>query len=267
MSKGLSRRDLLASTGAALGAALGASAALKVRAAAAGRPERRWGLAVDLQRCKAPSGCRRCADACHAAHRVPRLTDTRHALTWAWMEPFARVFPEQVHGYEPPARAELPVLVLCNHCANAPCTKVCPTAATWRRGDGIVAMDEHRCIGCRYCMAACPYGARSFNWESSGQGPAQRCDGTPVAVRSLCDKASYPARSAGVVEKCTLCAERIDVGQVPLCVETCRDLGIAALTFGDLGDATSPLRQLLAQRRTLRRRPALGTEPSVFYLV
>jgi molybdopterin-containing oxidoreductase family iron-sulfur binding subunit len=113
-------------------------------------------------------------------------------------------------------------------------------------------MDEHRCIGCRYCMAACPYGSRSFNWEEprSNSGPS-----------------AYPTRTAGVVEKCTLCVERIDVGQIPLCVETCEKLGVAALTFGNLEDANAPLRQLLATRQVLRRRPSLGTEPRVFYLV
>jgi Fe-S-cluster-containing dehydrogenase component len=115
-----------------------------------------------------------------------------------------------------------------------------------------VAMDQHRCIGCRYCMAACPYGARSFNWENPPSGSLP---------------GSYPARTAGVVEKCTLCVERIDEGLAPLCVETCRGRGTGALTFGNLEDGSSPLRQLLASRPVLRRRPVLGTEPSVFYLV
>ena len=113
-------------------------------------------------------------------------------------------------------------------------------------------MDAHRCIGCRYCMTACPFGARSFNWENP----------KPAETAS-----NYPARSAGVVEKCNLCVERLDVGQVPLCVETCQARGTAALTFGNLEDADSSLRRLLASRQVLRRRPALGTEPSIFYLV
>jgi molybdopterin-containing oxidoreductase family iron-sulfur binding subunit len=160
------------------------------------------------------------------------------------------VLPEQVSPYQAEARSRTPVLVLCNHCKNAPCTRVCPTGATWRRSDGVVAMDEHRCIGCRYCMAACPYGSRSFNWESPRGLPA----------------GNYPARRAGVVEKCNLCVERLDVGQIPLCVETCRGIGVAALTFGNLDDANSPLRRLLGSRQALQRRPSLGTEPSIFYL-
>jgi Fe-S-cluster-containing dehydrogenase component len=254
MTRGLRRRDLLTSSGAALGAALlGGMAGRKAAGAVVTQRSPRWGIAVDLARCASRDGCRQCIDACHAAHRVPTVKDPRHEIKWVWKEPFARVFPEQVHGYEAEAQRQMPVLVACNHCRNAPCTKVCPTGATWRRSDGVVAMDEHRCIGCRYCMAACPYGARSFNWEKSPDGRAGR--------------GSYPARTAGVVEKCTLCVERLDVGQEPLCVEVCRRAGPAALTFGDLEDEGSPLRRTLATRQVLRRKAALGTEPSVFYLV
>jgi Fe-S-cluster-containing dehydrogenase component len=113
-------------------------------------------------------------------------------------------------------------------------------------------MDPHRCIGCRYCMAACPYGSRSFNWENPSE--AEHAGG-------------YPQRSAGVVEKCTLCVERIDIGLAPWCVEACTRAGKAALTFGDLADPTSEVSRLLAARRALRRRPELGTLPNVYYLV
>lgn len=248
----LSRRGLLTATGAALGAAAVTGISSRTGlASVAGKATPRWGIAVDVGRCASQSGCRACIDACHSGHRVPALADPRHAIKWVWKEPFARVFPEQDHAYQSEARRQLPVLVLCNHCTHAPCTRVCPTQATWRRSDGVVAMDAHRCIGCRYCMTACPFGARSFNWENPQPGPAAN---------------NYPARAAGVVEKCTLCVERLDAGLEPLCVETCRAQGPAALTFGNLEDGSSPLRQLLANRQVLRRRPALGTEPSVFYL-
>ena len=249
MKSSLTRRDLLAGAGAAVGAA---SLTRSGIAAVSGQGIPRWGIAVDVSRCASQSGCRACIDACHAAHRVPALADPRHEIKWVWKEGFARVFPEQDHGYETQAQRDLPVLVLCNHCKNAPCTRVCPTGATLHRSDGVVAMDQHRCIGCRYCMAACPFGARSFNWEDPHVAPTT---------------SSYPARAAGVVEKCTLCVERLDVGQIPLCVETCRARGTGALTFGNLQDSDSPIRRLLATRQVLRRRPALGTEPSVFYLV
>jgi molybdopterin-containing oxidoreductase family iron-sulfur binding subunit len=253
MTIDLGKRRLLAGTGAALGAA--ALTGLSSRtglATVAGAAIPRWGLAVDVSRCASQSGCCACIDACHAAHRVPAIAEPRHEVKWLWKEPFVRVFAEQDHAYAGETRRQTPVLVLCNHCSQAPCTRVCPTKATWRRSDGVVAMDAHRCIGCRYCMAACPFGARSFNWEN------------PQADASA---SNYPARTAGVVEKCTLCVERLDAGQAPLCVETCAARGIAALTFGNLEDPSSPLRQLLATRQVLRRRPALGTEPSVFYLM
>ena len=253
MTRGLRRRDLLTGSGAVLGGAVvaGVAGRTAVAAVAKGRSSR-WGIAVDLARCASQAGCRQCIDACHAAHRVPAISDPRHEIKWVWKEPFARVFPEQVHGYEADAQRRLPVPVLCNHCGSPPCTKVCPTGATWRRSDGVVAMDEHRCIGCRYCMAACPYGARSFNYEQPSPGNG---------------RGSYPARSKGVVEKCTMCVERLDVGQAPLCVEVCQRAGPAALTFGDLEDPSSPIRHALAARQVLRRRPALGTQPSIFYLL
>jgi Fe-S-cluster-containing dehydrogenase component len=253
MKKGLSRRELFACSGAALGTALVGGTA--VRAAVPTESVKRairWGIAVDLDRCASRAGCRACIEACHSAHQVPQIADLRHEVKWVWKEPFLRVFPEQIHPWDPDAHKQKPVLVLCNHCTQSPCTRVCPTGATWRRADGVVAMDDHRCIGCRYCMAACPYGARSFNWEQPGRNPLG---------------GQYPTRSAGVVEKCNLCIERIDLGQAPLCVETCRSSAAGALTFGDLEDPSSPIRQLLSSRQVLRRRPALGTEPRVFYLI
>jgi molybdopterin-containing oxidoreductase family iron-sulfur binding subunit len=252
MTKGMSRRGLLAGAGAALGAAVVGGRAARKALGAAGMGQPRWGIAVDVARCASRDGCRACIDACHAVHRVPALADPRHEIKWVWKEPFARVFPEQLTGYEAEARLRTPVLVLCNHCRKPACTKVCPTGATWRRSDGVVAMDQHRCIGCRYCMTACPYGARNFNWE---------------VPKPSSSPGTYPGRTADVVEKCTLCVERVDSGQIPLCVETCGSRGASALTFGNLEDAGSPLRQLLASRQVLRRRPSLGTEPSVFYLV
>jgi Fe-S-cluster-containing dehydrogenase component len=248
---GFSRRELLAGLGAACMAGAGVRKAIAATSGEAG-PIPLWGIAIDLSRCASQANCRRCIDACHTAHQVPAVRDPRHEIKWIWKEPFVRAFPEQVHAWEPEARKQMPALVLCNHCTQSPCTKVCPTGATWRRSDGVVAMDEHRCIGCRYCITACPYGSRSFNWEKTSRNPAG---------------GDYPTRAAGVVEKCTLCVDRLDAGQTPLCVETCRDVGAAALTFGNLKDANSPLRQLLATRQVIRRRPSLGTEPRVFYVL
>ena len=127
---------------------------------------------------------------------------------------------------------------------------VCPTKATFQREDGIVMMDYHRCIGCRYCMAACPYGARSFNWQD------------PRPFVQTIDK-GYPTRTRGVVEKCNFCDERLARGLIPACVEACKE---KALVFGDLNDADSSVRKLLRSRNALQRKAELGTGPKVFYL-
>jgi molybdopterin-containing oxidoreductase family iron-sulfur binding subunit len=130
--------------------------------------------------------------------------------------------------------------------------KVCPTQATWKReSDGIVMMDWHRCIGCRYCVAACPYGSRSFNWR----------DPRPHIGEINED---FPTRSRGVVEKCTFCEERLARGEMPACVESCKE---RALTFGDLEDPESEVRAILGSSYSIRRKPGLGTRPEVYYLV
>jgi molybdopterin-containing oxidoreductase family iron-sulfur binding subunit len=130
--------------------------------------------------------------------------------------------------------------------------RVCPTKATWKReSDGIVMMDWHRCIGCRYCVVGCPYGSRSFNWR----------DPRPFIEET---NTEYPTRTRGVVEKCTFCDSRLDHGQMPACVEACKH---GALVFGDLEDPDSEVRKLLSEHFTLRRKPALGTQPEVYYIV
>ncbi|MGZ6142694.1 MAG: sulfate reduction electron transfer complex DsrMKJOP subunit DsrO [Myxococcales bacterium] len=215
----------------------------------AARPAKRWAMVIDERKCH--EGCTACMDACHKAHNVPKLADPRHEVKWLWKEKYADVFPDRVTPYTLAAAKERPTMVLCNHCDNPPCVRVCPTEATFKRADGIVMMDEHRCIGCRYCVAACPYGARSFNFE----------DPRPALGADLAD---YPTRTRGVVEKCTFCAERIDKGQQPLCVTAC-DSG--ALTFGDAGDPDSPVSKLLRTADVARRKPELGTSPHVFYVL
>jgi molybdopterin-containing oxidoreductase family iron-sulfur binding subunit len=209
----------------------------------------RWAMAVDTGKCAALPNCTKCIDACHQAHNVPAIADARHEIHWIAKEPFARAFPAQEDAYSPLRAA--PAMVLCNHCDNPPCVRVCPVQATFRRADGIVAMDWHRCIGCRYCMAACPYGSRSFNWE----------DPRPNIHNP---NPEFPTRTKGVVEKCNFCAERLGTGRPPACVEACPQ---KALVFGNLADPQSPVRGLVGSRRHIRRRPELGTDPHVFYIV
>jgi Fe-S-cluster-containing dehydrogenase component len=210
---------------------------------------KRWAVAVDIAKCLNQPNCTKCIAACNQAHNVPALPDPRHEIRWIWKEPFQRVFPEQTDDYSS-VRA-VPVMLLCNHCENPPCVRVCPTQATFRRPDGIVDMDWHRCIGCRYCMAACPYGSRSFNWQEP----------RPFIHNATPD---FPTRTKGVVEKCTFCTERLAVGRAPACVDACPQ---KALVFGNLADPSSEIRQLLQARRHIRRKPELGTNPQVFYIV
>ena len=154
----------------------------------------------------------------------------------------------------------------CMHCENAPCVDICPVGATYHRADGIVMMDYERCIGCRYCQLACPYGARSFNWETyTGENTAVPEWGEPEIER----------RPRGVVEKCSFCFHRIDRGlaegltpgvdrqATPACVAVCP---VGARIFGDLNDPDSPVSQALAKYPAVQLRQGLGTEPRVFYL-
>lgn len=212
---------------------------------------KRWAMVVDPRKCNRDEGCTACIEACHATHNVPALPDPRHEVKWIWKEKFHQAFPDQEAEYIDESLTSSAVLVFCNHCDNPPCVRVCPTQATWRRDDGIVMMDWHRCIGCRYCVAGCPYGSRSFNWR----------DPRPF-VREMVE--SFPTRTKGVVEKCTFCEERLAQGQAPACVEACKG---GALVFGDLNDPSSEVRTLLRSRFAVRRKPALGTHPAVYYLV
>ncbi len=164
------------------------------------RPAKRWAMVIDIKKCLQDSGCTRCIEACHVTHNVPEFKDRDHEVKWIWKEPFEHVFPPEGAEYTLAAFRDTPLPVFCNHCDDPPCVRVCPTQATWRREDGIVMMDWHRCIGCRYCMAACPYGSRSFNWFD----PRPR-----IAQLNL----DFPTRTRGVVEKCNFCEERLAQGQ------------------------------------------------------
>ncbi len=210
----------------------------------------RFGMVIDLQKCRREAGCSLCRQACHQAHNVPEIPDPQHAVKWIWNEPAAKVFPAAGESFSARTLPEqLPIL--CNHCQHPACVRVCPTQATWKRGDGVVMMDYHRCIGCRYCMAACPYGSRSFNFE----------DPRPYLLKPNPD---FPTRTIGVVEKCNFCEERLAAGKGPACAAACPQ---GALVFGDLSDSASAPRQLLEGRFAIQRRPELGCGPSIFYLV
>jgi Fe-S-cluster-containing dehydrogenase component len=252
------RRHFLKLLGAAAVAGAGGIASLgaleevkasQVLRAAAG-PGKRWALVIDVRRIATQEDYQAIIDACHRYHNVPSIAEPRHQVKWIWTEDYRHTFPGLASPYTPADLQKQPFLVLCNHCDNPPCVRVCPVKATYKREDGIVMQDMHRCIGCKFCMVACPYGARSYNWLPS-RDYLQRIN------------PDFPLRATGVVEKCTLCYERLVQGQAPLCVEASK----GALVFGDLNDPASPVRAAIASHYTIRRAVELGTEPSIFYIV
>ncbi|MBM4140417.1 MAG: 4Fe-4S dicluster domain-containing protein [Nitrospira sp.] len=211
---------------------------------------KRWAMVVDVSKLKTEDDYKKIMDACHREHNVPDLGNPKDEIKWIWKETYEHAFPGQEHEYLAEGIKHKPFLVLCNHCDNPSCVRVCPTKATFKRKDGIVMMDMHRCIGCRFCMAACPFGARSFNWK----------DPRPFIKE---ENKEFPARMRGVVEKCTFCYERLAKGLKPACVEASN----GALVFGDLKDPESEARKILRLNYTIRRKSELGTQPSVYYII
>ena len=210
---------------------------------------KRWGMVIDSRKFESASDLEPIIEACHSIHNVPNHKEKNHEIKWIWEEEFQHGFTDIQHEYVNKRVKNLPFLMLCNHCQNPPCVRACPTKATFQREDGIVLMDFHRCIGCRFCMAACPYGSRSFNFK----------DPRPIEHQNP----DYPTRMRGVVEKCNFCAERLAIGKMPACVEASN----GAIVFGDLDDPGSGVRELLDSNFTIQRKPSLGTGPSVFYIL
>jgi Fe-S-cluster-containing dehydrogenase component len=220
---------------------------------------KRWAMVIDMQKMDEEI-MDKCIKACHREHNVPDLGNPKEEIKWLFKEEYEHTFPGQKHDYIGDEVKHKNFLLLCNHCSNPPCCRVCPTKATWQRKDGIVMMDQHRCIGCRFCMAACPFGVRSFNWGDPRKAPKELNPDFPTNL-------GYPTREKGVVEKCTFCAERIAKGQFPACVEAANEIEESVLTFGDLADPESGVRAILRKHYTIRRKPELGTEPNIFYIV
>jgi Fe-S-cluster-containing dehydrogenase component len=233
-----------------------ASSAGEEKAAAPALPShealaaKRWAMVIDTRKLQSEEKLAHIIEACNKIHNVPNLQNKKHEIKWIWEDEFKHVFINKDDTYLPDNVKHLPFLLLCNHCDKPPCVRACPTKATFRRDDGIVMMDFHRCIGCRFCMAACPYGSRSFNFR----------DPRPFITE---ENPLFPTRSKGVVEKCNFCAERLAVGKMPACVEASE----GALTFGDLDDPASAVRKVLKENFTIRRKQELGTAPMVYYIV
>jgi len=240
MTQAPSRRDLL--KGAALGAVAIAPGLTLIAPAVQARPAgipasavNRWGLLIDTSKCD--SGCTACVDACKTEMGLPALD--RPATDAQYIRKVDVKDPKTGHQHSLP--------VMCQHCAKPPCVDVCPTGASMKRADGIVLVDRHICIGCRYCMMACPYKARSFAHEDQSN-----------------QKAHNP-RGKGCVEGCTLCVHRIDAGGRPACVEACADTGRAAMIFGDLNDPNSEISRRLSKEASSRIRADLGLDPAIRY--
>ena len=205
---------------------------------------KRLGMVVDQDKC---IGCWTCSVACKEQQDVPIGLFWLRVLTVGGdaMDVPAGSFPNLTMSYQS---------TNCFHCDNPPCVKACPTQATYKMANGIVNVDYERCIGCRYCMVACPYDNRVFNWRA----PVQEPPASVVAVGET------PARPKGVVEKCTFCVQRTTDGLLPRCVIACP---VGARVFGDLADPDSEVSALLRDRPSYVVFPERGTELSVHYLL
>ena len=194
----------------------------------------RWGMLIDASKCA--DGCTDCVTACHTENGVqsgPLETDPH------WIRKV------ELQDLQTGRQQSLPVP--CQHCEEPPCVDVCPTGASFKRADGIVLVDRHTCIGCRYCMMACPYKARSFIHET------------------LTDQNPDVPRGKGCVESCTMCVHRVDRGQKPACVEACSAAGHEAILFGDLNDANSEIAKRIKSKATVQLRADLALNPGIRY--
>jgi molybdopterin-containing oxidoreductase family iron-sulfur binding subunit len=202
----------------------------------------RMGMAVDLHRC---IGCNTCALACKMQNNVPMGMLWNRVLTEN-----CELYDGAEGTYPNLTRSYLPIA--CQHCDNPACQKVCPTGATYTDENGRVEIDYDKCIGCRMCMAACPYNARVFNWNEPVRDPDFNYG-----------DASVPVRDRGVMEKCTLCKERTDRGDVPMCVLCCP---VDARIFGDLDNPESEVSAAVREREGFTLLEDKGTRPKVHYL-
>jgi len=210
--------------------------------------ERRWVMVIDRQKCV---GCSSCTVACKAENALPPGVVYRPVLE------------EEVGHYPNVARIFTPRP--CMHCDNPPCVQVCPVGATYKRPDGIVAIDYDQCIGCRYCLSACPFDARTFDF-----GDYYTKDTPELQPYELVPNHEYGKHwqrsngsPVGNARKCTFCLHRLDEGILPACVTTC--IG-GATYFGDANLEGSLVRELLASGRAFRLKEELGVEPRVYYL-
>ena len=193
----------------------------------------RWGMLIDTTKCA--SGCDACVKACATENGINEtVKDPRQGSQWI----------RKIDLKNPKTGQEHSLPMLCQHCANPPCVDVCPTGASMKRADGIVLVDRHICIGCRYCMLACPYKARS------------------LVHMPLTEQNPEVPRGQGCVESCTFCVQRVDKGLKPACIEACPE---GAMLFGDLNDPNSAIAQRVAKEKTTQVRGDLQLNLGVRY--
>ena len=203
----------------------------------------RYGMVIDLKRCY---GCYGCSMACKTANHTPP------EVFWA------RVLKAESGEFPNTTRQALPVL--CMHCENPSCEEVCPTGATSKQDDGIVVVDKDKCIGCKYCMMACPYGARYSVEKWVSYFP----DGLELSpYEEFCKTAWEEKSGIGVATKCDFCKDRLAEGREPACVEAC---AANARTFGDLDDPNSAISRAVNARQSKQQKLASGTKPRFFLL-
>lgn len=231
MNRRPTRRGLLAAAmTVAPGLLLVASAAPRAPGTPASA-RTRWGLLIDVARCDA--GCTACVGACRQEQGWGGAADDG---------PWIR----KIEATETQTGRSVSLPLMCQHCAEPPCVEVCPTGASLQRADGIVLVDRHRCIGCRYCLMACPFGARFF------------------VDAEVHDQRPYMPRGKGTAEGCTLCVHRLDAGRLPACVEACAGAR-GAMLFGNLADPGSEISQALRARASAALRAELGLDAGVRY--
>ncbi|HSF87333.1 MAG TPA: 4Fe-4S dicluster domain-containing protein [Acidimicrobiia bacterium] len=227
----------------------------------------KYAMIVDLNRCQ---GCRACMEACKIEN------NTSEAMFWMYVFRFEEgTYPDTRMSFLPRP---------CQHCDNAPCVKVCPTGSRFKREDGIVLTDPDRCIGCRYCELACPYGVNYFNWQKPQEAQyAEAIDWSDPDIQDATQGAVPPyknpaldelwgteqrrtaggSHAKGVMEKCTFCVHRVEEGGQPACVETCP---VTALRFGDVDDPDTPISRFIREHETWHLLEEAGTEPNVLYV-
>ncbi len=215
-----------------------------------------FGYALSLTKC---IGCRKCAHACMAENNQSRDYDDDINMSYIRVLELAKgsinvETSDHYYSGEVPKKDKYYMPVQCHQCQESPCTKACPVQATWMEPDGVVIVDYNWCIGCRYCMAACPYDARRFNFKKPTIGEQ--------AINPNQSYLSNRIRPKGVVEKCTFCLHRTREGKYPACLEVCPT---GARVFGNLLDPASEINYILQNKRVYILKEDAGTVPKFYY--